>query len=170
MAETTQTNPLSPALLKKLEMLSSKNGSLYTKELVEQLPNLLKDLETKMMDAAAHRQANADFIAAVGADCRAVKDYMATLRPPEEKLIGVDPTTTPPSKGEWKKTTKEDKEAWLSRQRSEDSNLLALIKKQGTVYFVIEADKVAIEIAGERLANARIVLSLKAAQLNFLAG
>jgi hypothetical protein len=158
----------------KLAMLSDLRSALRTKELVEKLPELLNDYQTKMMEQAQHRVENANFIAPLGSDCTAVKDKLASLTPPEEKEIPsseIEPGT--PSVGKipkMKKTTVQDKEAWLSRQRTEDKDLVALIARQGSVAFVIEADKAAVEIARERLQNARVVLALKTAQLYFLAG
>jgi len=147
----------------KVTMLQDPKSSLHTKKLVEQLPELLKAYETALLDYSQHRASNNDFVASSGSDCQAVKQKLLELSPPEEKL---DPDK--PEKP--RKMTLADKAAWLNNQRTENRDLITLIARQQSVAFILEGDKTAIEIAKERLANARTVLELKTAQLKFLGG
>jgi hypothetical protein len=163
--ETLKPSPKPSSFDARLAMLAK--GSLQTKALVDQLPELLKDYEKKLMDAATHRSENSIYLASIGSDCSAVKDFMAGLTPPEERTLELATSDASPVK---KKTTAAEKEAWRDIQRTENKALYALVQRQNSVFFITEADKVAIEIALQRIQNARIVLTLKTAQMNFLAG
>ena len=150
----------------KLAMLQDVKSSLRTKELVDKLPALLDEYQQRLMDQVQNRQINAEYTASLTGDCKAVKEFMAGLNPPTE--VQSLPVEGEPPKV--RKTTAAEKEAWFSRQRIENKMLYALTQKQAVASTIIESDKIAVEIAVQRLQNARTVLALKTAQLNFLAG
>ena len=150
----------------KLAMLRDPKSHLHTKLLIDQLEVLLKDYEKKLFDQAQHRAENAQFLAPYGSDCSAVKEKLACLIPPNEAQV----STADGAEAKPRKTTIPEKEAWLKQQRAEDKELVTLIKKQNAATYIIEADKVAIEIALQKMQNVRTVIILKTAQLNFLAG
>ncbi|GAI88750.1 unnamed protein product, partial [marine sediment metagenome] len=63
-----------------------------------------------------------------------------------------------------------DREIWLQKQRAENKELLGAITKQREVAFLIDAHGIKVDMAKKRLEGTRVVLSLKTAQINFLAG
>jgi hypothetical protein len=124
--------------------------AMDTKKLVDSLPVLLQEYQQKLLDEAQHRSHKT-------ALAKELKEKLAFLTPPEKDADG-------------KKTTVPDREKWLEQQKSENPEIKALIEKQLTADFITEADHIAAEMSLQRLQNARIVLSLKTAQIRFLAG
>ncbi|KKL73535.1 hypothetical protein LCGC14_2073900, partial [marine sediment metagenome] len=63
---------------------------------------------------------------------------------------------------------KEERDAWLIRQRKENTELVGIINRQKTVAFELGNLQISIEIARKKLDNILKVLSLRTAQIKFL--
>jgi hypothetical protein len=133
-------------------------GNLNTQELREKLDSTIEEYKKALFDQALHRSANAEYIASYGADCDALKEKMAMLHVPISHADG-------------KKifANKDEKTDWLLRERQQNPDLIAIIKKQNTVSFIIESDRANVEILIQKIQNMRTVITLKTAVINFLA-
>jgi len=132
--------------------------SLDTKNLIEKLHKYEDELETALREAASFKDLNRGYLSSTG-DCQEVKKLLAELR-----------AQTPATNGAGKKTTLADKDDWLQKQRVDNQELAAAIAKQKDTAFLLENNEIKAEIARRRLAGATVVLALKTAQINFLAG
>lgn len=132
--------------------------SLNTKSLVDKLKEREDSLEKAMRDDASFKDLNHGFLASGTNDSQAVKQILAALsaRAPENNEDG-------------KKTTIADREAWLSRQRTEDTELSGAINRQKGVAFNMENNQISIDMSKRRLEGTKAVLSLKTAQINLIA-
>jgi len=157
MAETKSTltpeeyQSLSKSTQAKIKIINSQK----TVTLVERLDQLESEYEKAVRNATDNKNANTTFIANMGSDSQAVKEFMAGLQCPELNESG-------------KKTTVAEREAWLMKQRKDNPELLVLIERQKSAAFILEADRNQIDIMSHRIANVRAVLALRTAQLNFL--
>lgn len=143
LSERTQT---------KIKIISNQR----TSALIEQLSKLESEYQKALMDQTEHKSAGASFLASIGSDCQAVKEFMAGLNPPAEI--------------EGKKTTVAEREGWLLKQRSENKELFALIERQKTTAFILESDKNQVVLVENKMSNTRAVMALRTAQLSFLSG
>ncbi len=131
--------------------------NLKTKELVEKLELLTDDLGKALSEEAKIREQYSGFTASSSQDCIEVKKLLAHLA-----------LDTPPLNAEGKKTTVADRESWLMGQRTENAELKAAIDKQHEAAVILENWHITIDMAHERLSNARAILNMKTAQINFL--
>ena len=138
----------------KIILLKQRNTASLEKRLTE----LENALEEAMRQEAQLRNENIGFIASVGSDCAEVKRL-------EAELLVV---------AEGKNDT--ERKAWLTRQRTGNQGLTTqreladAIRKQRTTAFLIDSCRIDVEMAKKRLESAKVILALKTAQINFLAG
>jgi hypothetical protein len=130
--------------------------SIDTKSLIEKLHQSEDALEKAMIDEAKFKAENHSFLGS--GDCQEVKKILAELN-----------VQAPETNGASRKMTIADKEAWLLRQRTENKELSDAINKQRSVSFVYDDHQIKIEIAKRRLNSVMAILTLKTAQINFLA-
>lgn len=144
--------PTTMELEQKIKILKS----LDTKSLIEKLHQTENALEQAMTAEANFKAENHSFLGS--GDCQEVKRILAelTVQAPETNDTG-------------RKMTIADKDAWLLRQRTENKELAAAIAKQRNVSFLCDDHQIRVEIARRRLAGVMAVLTLKTAQINFLA-
>jgi len=130
--------------------------SLDTKSLTERVHQYEGELEKAMTAEADFKNSNHQFLGS--GDCQEVKRILAELAvmAPETNEAG-------------KKTTIADREAWLQRQRIENSELSEAIQKQRQIAFLIDGHQIKVEMARRRLEGTRAVLALKTQQIAFLA-
>ena len=136
----------------KIELLGKQ---LRTKETLEEIPRLEQELEKALRAQALLRSIRGQYLPTPYGDSEAVKDYIASLRPPEEK--------------DGKKLTVQEKEAWLRLQRKNDKELYDMLNIQRATDFEMENLQIAVELAREKLSNARVILGIRKAQMEFLA-
>jgi len=100
---------------------------------------------------------NSEFLGS--GDCQEVKRILAELavQAPDVNEAG-------------KRLTIAERENWLTRQRTENSELSEAIQKQRQVLFLQDDYQIKAEIAKRRLDGTHKVLALKTAQIKFLAG
>ncbi|MBU1173184.1 MAG: hypothetical protein KKD44_26770, partial [Proteobacteria bacterium] len=122
--------------------------------LEKRLTELENTLEEAMKKEASLRNMNENvgFIASAGSDCAEVKRIEAELLVLAE---GRNDT---------------ERKAWLTRQRKENQELAAAVQKQRATAFSVDSCRVDVEMAKKRLESVKVVLALKTAQINFLAG
>ena len=125
--------------------------NLDTKNLIEKLHFYETELEKEMIAEADFKNTNHGYLGT--GDCQEVKRIMAELI-----------TQAPDDASSDKK-----KEVWLLRQRKENKELNDAIAKQRQVTFLIDDHQIKVEMAKRRLEGTKAVLSLKTAQINFLA-
>lgn len=152
------------------EALAIKSNALQalgTKELIDRISSKENELEKLLKDEAKFKADNAGYLASSGSDCQAVKQLLAEIaaQAPETIVTEYNPDTTP---SKTKKSTQADRDTWLIRQRTENSEIADAIKRQGDVAFQLEVLRVDVEMAKKRYESMRAVLSLKIAQINFL--
>ncbi|MDO9579079.1 MAG: hypothetical protein Q7J06_00705 [Bacteroidales bacterium] len=137
----------------KLKILKS----LDTKNLIEKLHQYEEELQREMTAEADFKSQNHSYLGS--GDCQEVKRILAELavQAPETNEAG-------------KKMTIADRETWLVKQRTENKELSEAIVKQRQAAFLLDDHEIKVEIARRRLAGATAVLTLKTAQVNFLAG
>jgi len=135
--------------------------SLNTKALVESLPKLEEEFDRTLRDDASFRNLNYGYLASTGSDCAEVKRIMA-------ELIIQAPETWADGEKAGKRLTAPEKEAWLIKQREGNRGLANAIKRQIDVSFILDNNRIAIEMAKKRLESAKVVLGLKTAQIKFL--
>ena len=136
----------------KLKILKS----LDTKALTAKIHQYENELENAMMAEADFKSQNHSYLGA--GDCQEVKRILSELaaQAPETNEAG-------------KKTTIADREGWLLKQRTENKELSDAIQKQRQVGFLVDDHTIKVEMTRRRLAGATVVLTLKTAQINFLA-
>jgi len=124
---------------------------LNTKPLLENIPNLEDKLEQALRAEASFCDLNYGFLSGTG-DCAEVKAFEAGLRariPSELK-------------------NKEERDAWLTKQRKDDDELYGLIQAQKSTSFLHDGCKTDIEMAKKKLDNTLAVIRIKTAQIEFL--
>jgi len=132
----------------KIILLKSRN----TASLEKRLSELENSLEGAMRQEAELRNENIGFIASVGSDCAEVKRL-------EAELLVI---------AEGKNDT--ERKAWLTRQRTGNDELAVAVRVQRSVAFKIDNSRIDVEMAKKRLESVKIILALKTAQINFMAG
>ncbi len=139
-------------ILKKLAILKK----LDTKGLTEKIQQYEDALEKAMITQAGFKNSNHGFLG-IG-DCLEVKRILAELivQAPEANEAG-------------KKLTVADREAWLTKQRKENKELLDTITKQRQVAFLLDDHQIKVEMAKKRLEGVKAALAVRIAQINFLA-
>ena len=130
-----------------------------TKSLCENIAKLEDELEQRIREDLSFRHSNMGYLASLGSDCNEVKQRLAQLA-----------VAAPETDSEGKKYTAPQKEAWLILMRAKDSQLKKAIEIQKDIAFQVENNRVAIELKKKRLESMRVVVTLKTAQINFLAG
>ena len=132
----------------KIILLKSRNTASLEKRLTE----LENSLERAMRQEAELRNENIGFIASAGSDCAEVKRL-------EAELLVI---------AEGKNDT--ERKAWLTRQRTGNDELAVAVRVQRSVAFKIDNSRIDVEMAKKRLESVKIILALKTAQINFMAG
>ena len=132
----------------KIILLKQRN----TASLEKRLSELENSLEGAMRQEAELRNENIGFIASVGSDCAEVKRL-------EAELLVI---------AEGKNDT--ERKAWLTRQRTGNDELAVAVRVQRSVAFKIDNSRIDVEMAKKRLESVKIILALKTAQINFMAG
>ena len=131
---------------------------LDTQNLIDGIEKCENDFEKAMTDQADFKNQHYGYLCSEGRDCAEVKRILAELS-----------IQVPETGEDNKKLTAADKEAWLLRQRKENEELDKAIAKQREVAFLLDDYQIKVEIAKKRLESRKVILSLKTAQLNFLA-
>jgi len=139
-------NQLTAEEQKKIQLLKQ----LDTKRLVDLIPTLEQNLEAALRELASLKNLNSGYLSSAGSDCAEAKRILAEL--------------TVRAEGK----NKEERDAWLTKQRSENSELVAALNRQESVSFQIENLHIDVEMAKRKLENVKAVLALKTAQLQFL--
>ncbi len=127
---------------------------LGTRELITRLGELETVLEKALREQTVFKNLNAGYLAAYGSDCSKAKEIIATLEPPFAEG--------------GKKMTVAERENWLVRQRSANTDLNGTLNRQDQVTFELENQRIAAEMAKTRLDNVRAVIALRTAQIKFL--
>jgi len=125
---------------------------LNTKPLLENIPHLEDKLEEALRAEASFCDLHYGYLCSGAGDCAEVKTFEAGLRariPAELK-------------------NKEERDAWLTKQRKEDEELFALIQEQKSTSFLLDGCKTDIEMAKKKLDNTLAVIRIKTAQIEFL--
>lgn len=123
---------------------------LDTLKLINMLPELQDKLEAVLREEASFRNLNIGFLASGDRDCA------------EAKRISAELTLTAIS------GTAKDKEAWLTKQRTENDELARAIARQHDVGFNLENMRIDIEMSKKKLENVHKILALRTAQIQFL--
>lgn len=131
--------------------------ALDTKTLIERLHKYEVELEMALREAAAFKDLNRGYLSSTG-DCQETKRILAELQ------------AQAPETNAGKKLTVADKETWLQKQRTENTELSGAIAKQKDLAFLLENCEIKSDMARRRLAGVTAVLALKTQQLTFLAG
>ena len=136
----------------KLKILKS----LDTKDLIAKIHQYEDEFEKALAGQADFKSQNHQFLGS--GDCQEIKRILAELaaHAPETNEAG-------------KKMTLADKEVWLQKQRTENKELSEAIQKQRMVAFLIGDHEIKVEMARRRLVGATALLTLRTAQINFLA-
>ena len=137
----------------KLKILKS----LDTKNLTVKIHQYEDELEKAMIAEADFKTQNHGYLGS--GDCQEVK-----------RILGELSAQAPETTEAGKKLTIADKDAWLLRQRTENKELSEAIQKQRQVSFLIDDHQIKVEMTRRRLAGSTAVLTLRTAQINFLAG
>jgi len=137
----------------KLKILKS----LDTKNLTVKIHQYEDEFEKAMIAEADFKTQNHGYLGS--GDCQEVK-----------RILGELSVQAPETTEAGKKLTIADKDAWLLRQRTENKELSDAIAKQRQVSFLIDDHQIKVEMARRRLAGSTAVLTLRTAQINFLAG
>lgn len=125
--------------------------SMDTRTISEQLPQLEAKLEIILKEELLFKKDSQGFLASSGQDCAEVKRLLAELS----------------VKAEGK--TVAEREAWLTRQRTENVQLAAAISRQAQIAFRLEDLRIQEEAIRVQMTNIRAILELKTAQIQFLA-
>ncbi len=123
---------------------------LATGDLVSIIPELENKLEAALREESTFRDLNAGFLSSGINDCSETKRLLAELAVRAEGK------------------NKEERDAWLTRQRTENTELTAIIGRQKSTAFDLNNLQTTIEMARKRLDNVLKVLSLRTAQIKFL--
>lgn len=136
----------------KLKILKS----LDTKNLIAKIHQYEDEFAKALAEQADFKSQNHQFLGS--GDCQEIKRILAELaaHAPETNEAG-------------KKMTLADKEVWLQKQRTENKELSEAIQKQRMVAFLIGDHEIKVEMARRRLVGATALLTLRTAQINFLA-
>ena len=136
----------------KLKILKS----LDTKDLIAKIHQYEDEFAKALAEQADFKSQNHQFLGS--GDCQEIKRILAELaaHAPETNEAG-------------KKMTLADKEVWLQKQRTENKELSEAIQKQRMVAFLIGDHEIKVEMARRRLVGATALLTLRTAQINFLA-
>ena len=136
----------------KLKILKS----LDTRDLIAKIHQYEDEFEKALAGQADFKSQNHQFLGS--GDCQEIKRILAELaaHAPETNEAG-------------KKMTLADKEVWLQKQRTENKELSEAIQKQRMVAFLIGDHEIKVEMARRRLVGATALLTLRTAQINFLA-
>lgn len=136
----------------KLKILKS----LDTKNLIAKIHQYEDEFAKALAEQADFKSQNHQFLGS--GDCQEIKRNLAELaaHAPEINEAG-------------KKMTLADKEVWLQKQRTENKELSEAIQKQRMVAFLIGDHEIKVEMARRRLVGATALLTLRTAQINFLA-
>lgn len=123
---------------------------LDTKKIIDLIPELEDKFEKSLREEASFRNLNIGYLATSDRDCAEVKRITAELsvEAPDGNV--------------------KEKEAWLTRQRTENAELSGAINRQREVAFTIENMRIDAEMAKKKLENIHKVLALKTAQIEFL--
>ena len=124
--------------------------TLGTGGLVAIIPGLEDKLETALREESSFKDLNAGFLSSGINDCSETKRLLAELAIQAEGK------------------NKEERDAWLTRQRTENTELANILNRQKTVAFDLNNIQIAIEMSRKRLDNVLKVLSLRTAQIKFL--
>lgn len=139
-------------IAEKIQVLKSRE----TKNLVEKLHQTEDALEKAMIAEADFKNSNHGYLGS--GDCSEVKRILAELA-----------AQAPETNGANKKTTVADRDAWLLRQRTENTELSDAITKQRQVAFLVDDHQIKVEMARRRLEGIRAVLAITTQQIAFLA-
>lgn len=123
---------------------------LDTHALIARLPELEDKLEAVLREENTFRDLNTGFLSSGTSDCSETKRILAELAVIAEGK------------------NKEERDAWLIRQRKTDTFLEGAINRQQTVAFELSNLQTSAEMARKRLDNVLRVLSLRTAQIKFL--
>lgn len=134
--------------------------TLDTAKLIAMLPDLEDKLEGALRAEASFRDLNTGFLSSSNQDCAEVKRITAEL-----SLL---PGLRCPETIDGKKTTADDRKAWLELQRARNDELANAIDRQKAVAFQLEQNRIGIEMAKKRLENVHRILALRTAQIQFL--
>jgi len=137
----------------KLKILKS----LDTKNLIEKLHEYEGELLQALTQQADFTAQNAEYLSSRGSDCSKVKELIAELAVQAPDING-------------KKMTIAERDAWLTRQRTENNELSEAIQKQRQISFLQDDYEIKLEMTKRRLENTKAVLNLKRAQIDFLGG
>ena len=135
----------------KLEILRK----LGTKELIEKLHLYENEIMEALTQQADFKSQNHEFLGS--GDCQEVKRILAELAAQAPDVNG-------------KKMTVAERDAWLTRQRTENNELSEAIQKQRQVLFLQDDFEIKVEMSKRRLEGTRAILNLKRAQIEFLTG
>ena len=157
----TEQSPEAIALKEQLELraearrkkIAILNG-MDTKAIVEEIIALESDLESALREEASFKDIHVGFLSSGTNDCTAVKRILAELG---TKGPGGD-----------KKLTAPERDAWLTLQRTQNSELKDAIQVQQNTAFQYENIKIATEMVKQKLDSRRKILSLRTAQVEFL--
>lgn len=138
----------------KLELLRG----LGTKDLMERMHELENALEKAMHEENNLKGTNTGYLASHGSDCSEVEMELAALSIKA-------PETLP---GTEKKMTAQDRTAWLTLQRRQNTRVAAAINRQESVAFLLDSIKITVETTKKRLEGVRAILALRTAQIEFL--
>lgn len=118
--------------------------------LVAMIPGLESTLETVLREESSFKDLNAGFLSSGTNDCAETKRILAELSAQNQGK------------------NKEERDAWLIRQRKTSPELKAAIDRQKTVAFDLGNNQISIEMARKRLDNVLKVITLRTAQIRFL--
>ena len=119
-------------------------------DLVKRIPDLENKLETVLREESSFKDLNAGFLSSGTSDCAETKRILAELATQAEGK------------------NKEERDAWLIRQRKANTELSGVIDRQKTVAFELSNNQISVEMARKRLDNVLKVISLRTAQIRFL--
>lgn len=157
----SEENSPDPKLVQRVAILKT----LGTKELVDRVNQLEAGLQAALVAEAKFKAENSGYLSS-GGDCRVVKNLLAELAVQAPATIE-DPSDS--TKLRTKKASVADKEAWLQRQRKENSELMEAISKQAEIAMLLESKEIDLEMTKRRLTSALAIIHLKTAQIEFLA-
>ena len=150
---------MAPTTEKWFEEKKKLLKSLNTKDLIESLSKAEDQFDTAVHEYNTFRDLNYAHACSATTDSPAVKARLAELV--FEILPSVKTKTD-------KAMTVQEKEAWLTIQRTKDQALQKAIEAQKNIFFQLENLRNSIEVARERLHGMRAVLELRTAQIRFL--
>ena len=131
---------------------------LDTKSVVSRINELEIEYTKLQSEEIAYRNNNRGFMASLMDDCQAVKEKLAELW-----------LEAPELKGDAKRATQADKDAWMRTQRTQNKDLLSLISKQSQVLASVEDFRLRSESTKRKLEIQLALLRMKTAQIEFLA-